>query len=72
MKIFMDLSIENFNAWSGAKYTKDRIIKENKIEEFDQLIEELYPQGLSETELNDLLWFDDEWIYESLGMEIEE
>ena len=72
MKIFMDLSIENFNAWSGATYTRDRIIRENKVDEFDQLIEDLYPQGLSETELNDLLWFDDEWIYESLGMEIEE
>ena len=72
MKIFMDLSIENFNAWSGATYAKDRIIKENKIEEFDQLIEECYPNGLSETELNDLLWFDSDWIFESLGMEIEE
>ena len=72
MKITMELTLLDFNAWSGATYTRDRIIKENKVEEFDQLIEELYPQGLSETELNDLLWFDDEWIFESLGMEIEE
>ena len=27
---------------------------------------------MSETELNDLLWFDSEWIFEALGIEDEE
>lgn len=72
MKITMEISILNFEAWSGATHTKQRILEENKIEEFDQLIEELYPNGIDETSLNDLLWFDDEWIFENLGMDIEE
>lgn len=65
-------SLQNFNAWSGAVDTQDRIISEGKADEFDNLIEELYPDGLSETALNDLLWFDEDWIFEMLGIEIED
>ena len=52
--------------------TKETIINEGKAEQFDNLIEELYPDGLTETTLNDLLWFEDEWIFEMLGIETEE
>lgn len=68
MKLFREETIEDFKAWSGAVDTQNRIIEENKEDEFKQLIEELYPDGLDETELNDLLWFDDEWIFEQLGI----
>lgn len=61
-------TLVNFEAWSGAVNTKDRIINEGKAEDFDNLIEELYPDGLSETQLNDILWFDEDWIFESLGI----
>ena len=69
MKIYTEQSIENFEAWSGAKETQEIIIREGKAEEFDCLIEELYPEGMGETELNDLLWFEDEWIFEQLDIE---
>ena len=52
----------------GAVNTKKKIIDNNKEEEFDELIEELYPDGIDETELNDLLWFESDWIFECLGM----
>lgn len=71
MKVFNEnLTLENFNAWSGAKETKETIIKEGKQAEFDNLINDLYPDGLTDTQLNDLLWFDDEWIFELLGIEV--
>jgi hypothetical protein len=73
MKTFNEnITLVDFDAWSGAIDTKDRIINEGKAEDFDNLIEEFYPDGLSETALNDLLWFGDEWIFESLGIEDEE
>lgn len=68
MKIHSEITLENFEAWSGAKDTQARIIEEGKAKQFDALIEELYPEGLTETQLNDILWFDDEWIYETLGI----
>ena len=73
MRVYNDnLTLVNFNAWSGAVETKETIINEGKAEQFDNLIEELYPDGLTETTLNDLLWFEDEWIFEMLGIELEE
>lgn len=71
MKIYTEQSIESFEAWSGAKETKEVIIREGKAEEFNALIEELYPDGIGETELNDLLWFEDEWIFEMLNIKAE-
>ncbi len=73
MKTFNEnTTLSNFNAWSGAVETKERIIEEGKADNFDQLIEELYPDGLSETSLNDILWFEEEWIFEMLGISDEE
>lgn len=69
MKVYSEMSIVNFEAWSGAVDTKKRVIECGKVEEFNSLIEELYPDGLSATELNDLLWFEPEWVYENLGIE---
>ena len=72
MKIFKEESISEFEAWSGAVDTKNRIIEADKENEFDQLIEELYPDGIDETQLNDILWFEDDWIFEQLGISDEE
>lgn len=72
MKTYTETSLIDFNAWSGAKDTKETIIKANKQDEFDALIEELYPDGVDETMLNDILWFDSEWIFETLGIKTDE
>ena len=72
MKLHKETNLLRFDAWSGAKDTKATIIENNKSNEFDYLIEELYPDGLSETALNDLLWFDDAFIFEALGIKEEE
>ena len=72
MKVYQEIGIRDFEAWCGAVATKDLIIEHDKADEFDALIEELYPDGIHETQLNDILWFDDEWVLESLGIEKEE
>ena len=69
MKITSEISLKNFKAWSGAKDTLNKLIELDKCEELEFILEDLYPDGLTETELNDILWFDDEWIYETLGIE---
>ena len=33
---------------------------------------EMFPEGLTETKLNDILWFEDEWIFDNLGIETED
>ena len=71
MKIYKEESLSNFEWWSGAETTAQRIWEEQGSEGFDQveaILEDLYPDGIDETELNDLLWFDAETVYEWLGI----
>ena len=60
MTIRYELDLNSFEAWSGAKETLERIQREGKCTELENILEELYPDGMTETELNDLLWFDSE------------
>ena len=75
MKIYSEQSLADFKFWSGAETTAQRIWEEQGSEGFDQLeaiLEDLYPDGIDETDLNDLLWFDADTVYEWLGIEDEE
>ena len=71
MKISREMNLRNFEAWSGAKDTLNKLIELDKCEELEAVIEDIYPEGMTETQLNDILWFDNEWIYETLGIEEE-
>ena len=71
MKITREMNLRNFKAWSGAKNTLNELIELGKCEELEEVLEDLYPEGMTETQLNDILWFDVEWIYETLGIEEE-
>ena len=72
MTITYELDLRNFKAWSGAKDTLERVINEGKCDLLEQILEDTYPDGMTETELNDLLWFEPETIYEWLGIRSEE
>lgn len=61
-----EMRLQDFEAWSGAKDT----LKYLTMEEIDQLemyIAEMFPDGLTDMELNDFLWFEDDLIAELLG-----
>lgn len=71
MTITYELNLNSFEAWSGAVNTLDRIKREGKCEELEETLEELYPDGMTETELNDLLWFEADEVYNWLGLRTE-
>ena len=71
MTITYELDLNRFEAWSGAKDTLERIQREGKCTELENILEELYPDGMTETELKDLLWFEPETVYEWLGIRSE-
>lgn len=39
------------------------------MDTIETMLEDIYPDGIGETELNDLFWFDDDTIAEWLGYE---
>lgn len=61
-----EVSLEDFDAWGGAEELKQQIIDAGKTKEFEQLVAELYPDGIDETGLNDLMRFDDDWVRKTL------
>ena len=75
MKIYTEQSLADFKFWSGAETTAQRIWEEQGSEgwnELEAILEDAYPDGMDETELNDLLWFEPETIFEWLGIGDEE
>ena len=61
------------NCWSGAIDTLQVIEEEGKEEELMLLLDEIFLESIPTlTEVNDILWFEDEMIYESLGIIEEE
>lgn len=59
------------NSWSGARDTLEDIIKAEKEEEFMDLLDMYFgtEEELTDTELNDFIWFERDTIYEDLGLD---
>ena len=53
--------------WSGAIQTMETIEEHDMEDEFMDLLDELFPEGEDLTRLNDFIWFDDDYIFETLG-----
>ena len=68
MKILKEESLTNFNFWSGAKDTVKYLTTE-EIEIIESILEDGNPEGMSETEINDFFWFEENTIAEWLGYE---
>ena len=72
MKIIKELTLERFIPWSGAIETLERVKEEGKLDQLESTLEDLYPDGMTETALNDLLWFEEELVFDLLEIEDEE
>ena len=66
MKIYAEKSLRNFDFWSGASDTVKYLTYE-EIDTIENMLEEMYPDGMTETAINDFFWFEDDTIAEWLG-----
>lgn len=67
MRIYCDESLSNFRFWSGAVCRAEQLTNE-QFDAIQRELEMLYPDGMSDTELNDLFWFYFEWIVGLIGL----
>ena len=72
MKIYSETNVQYFGFWSGAKDTAKKIDEAGAWDTIEYVLDELYPDGIDETELNDLFWFEPETVLEWAGIEEEE
>lgn len=67
MTITKEISLSDFNFWSGAKHTAEWLT----TEDFDTIEEQLTEiwEGLTitETDINDFFWFEDDAVARMLG-----
>lgn len=71
LKIYKE-TVSEFTPWQGAVSTYDTIVEENKLDDLDLLLEDLFPEGISEGQLNDILWFESDWVFAQLGIKEDE
>lgn len=66
MKIYRECSLTDFEPWSGGA-DRYNVLTYEQLEQLEPIFEELFPNGASETEINDTFWFEDDTIAEWLG-----
>ena len=66
MKIYKEDCLANFEFWSGAKDTVKYLTLE-ELAKIENWLEDIYPDGMDETAINDFFWFEDDTIAEWLG-----
>lgn len=71
MKIYKEESLRNFEFCSGAKENAKEFT-DKQLDQIETILEDMYPDGMDETEINDLFWFEPETLREWLGVEEEE
>lgn len=70
--IIENISLKEFKAWAGGKDRLDEIIELGLCDAAEDFINEIFPDGITDTKLNDWLWFEaDEWIAEQTGIPLE-
>jgi hypothetical protein len=67
----VECDLDQFEAWSGGKETLDVLIEKGVCDEVQSFIEETlcYDEILTETQINDFLWFERDQIAAYLGYE---
>lgn len=72
MKIINETNLQYFEFWGNAKETAKRIDEElgaSGWELLDAILTDAYPEGIDETELNDILAFEANDVFEWLGID---
>ena len=66
MKVYKEVSLRDFGFWAGAVDHVEYLTGE-EMDTIEELLEGEYPEGMSETDVNDLFWFDEDTIAAWLG-----
>jgi hypothetical protein len=60
------VDLRNFKFWSGAKDTEQELTTQ-ELDSLQEMLEDMYPDGMTDTELNDIFWFETDLLAEWLG-----
>ena len=69
MKVSRELDLCSFEFWAGAK---DHCFTDSELKQIQFILEEIHPDGLDETTINDLFWFEENTLCEWIGVDFYE
>lgn len=72
MKITMEINFETYETRKSAQSFLNRIVCEGKAELLDAVLTDMYPDGINESELDDILDYNEEDVCRWLDMRTEE
>ena len=67
MKYYVETSLENFEAWSGGRETLEVLIEKGLCDTVEAFLEEVLGEDISDTAINDVLWFERDTIADWCG-----
>lgn len=67
-KVIRDIDIETYESTEQGQETLDAIKDAGKTAQFESLLEDMYPNGINETTLDDLLSYESDWLFDMLDM----
>lgn len=67
MKYCKECSLEDFDAWSGGRDTLDFLVNYGLCDRVESMIEDVFTETPTDTDINDFLWFETDRIAELLG-----
>lgn len=71
MKYTVEENLYNFKAWSGGKVTLDDLLEHGVVDGAEEYIEIIFADREelpTDTEINDILWFERDEIYRYCGI----
>jgi len=69
MTITRELNLVNFEFWSGANQNQ---FTYSELKQIETELEEIFPNGATETQINDLFWFEEEFLCGLIGLSFED
>lgn len=69
MQITSELNLLNFKFWSGAK---DHKFSYSELSDIQNILEDVFFEGTTETKINDLFWFEVDFLCECIGLKVED
>ena len=66
MELVHDVPLRHFEFWSGA-VSRANTLTLRELDQVEMALEELYPDGMTDTQVNDIFWFEEDFIAQCLG-----
>lgn len=74
MKVTKEISIEEFDRWSCGQHIDIMFenLSDNELCRINDYFDSVYPDGIDETELNDIIRFEFDDLLEAVGIDADE